>query len=308
MPILFVNRLTVIDASLLHPELGLLGESWLVDIELEGALDEQGMVLDFAEVKKQVKQIIDDRFDHRLLIPGEYHRCHVEQSEQACEVRFQTRSGEEILLRAPASSIRTIAAERVGTESLTAAITETLQPLLPANVRRVGLHLHREQIDGAWYRYSHGLKQHAGNCQRITHGHRSRLHIIENGQRNRTLEQQWADRWRDIYLASRSDLRETFSRDGIEYCRFGYSASQGVFELTLPRSRCRLLEGDTTVENLAQYIADTLHREHPGSSFRVLAFEGVDKGAVGEALNDRTPGAALALPHSPDPRGRPPGR
>ncbi len=283
MPTLFVNRLTTIDASMLHPELGLLGESWLVDIELEGTLDAQGMVLDFAEVKRTVKRIIDARFDHRLLIPEDYHHCHVEQSGRTCEVRFRTRSGEELLLRAPTSSIQPITADRVDAETLTTAITDTLQPLLPANVHRVGLHLHQEQIDGAWYRYSHGLKQHSGNCQRITHGHRSRIHILQNGRRNGILEQHWAEQWRDIYLATQSDLLETFYRDGIEYCRFGYAASQGTFELTLPRSRCWLLENDTTVENLARYIADTLQREHPGSSFRVQAFEGVDKGAIGVA-------------------------
>ncbi len=42
MTTLFVNRLTVIDFSLLHPDLGLLGESLLVDIELDGSLDHQG--------------------------------------------------------------------------------------------------------------------------------------------------------------------------------------------------------------------------------------------------------------------------
>ncbi|HID66548.1 MAG TPA: 6-pyruvoyl tetrahydropterin reductase, partial [Aquificaceae bacterium] len=42
---LFVERLTIVDFSFLHPTRGLLGESWILDVVLEGKLDAQGMIL-----------------------------------------------------------------------------------------------------------------------------------------------------------------------------------------------------------------------------------------------------------------------
>jgi len=49
---LFVKKLTNIDFSYLDVERGMVGESWLIDIELTGELDDQGMVVDFGIVKK----------------------------------------------------------------------------------------------------------------------------------------------------------------------------------------------------------------------------------------------------------------
>ena len=69
MASLFVEQLCVIDCASLHPLHGLRGESWIVDLQLDGGLDEQGMVFDFGLVKPTVKRVIDEGVDHRLLVP-----------------------------------------------------------------------------------------------------------------------------------------------------------------------------------------------------------------------------------------------
>jgi len=281
MTTLFVNRLTAIDFSFLDPVAGLLGESWLVDIELDGSLDHQGMVLDFSEVKKQVKRCIDQEFDHRLLVPTRYAHCQIEQQEHRCDIRFQLTSGETLLHSSQNSAVTLIQAEHINEQSLVQAMVEKLQRVLPDNIQALRLRLYAEPTTDAWYRYSHGLKHHAGNCQRIAHGHRSRIVIYRNGERDPALETEWAARWRNIYIATRSDLQASIEQADHTRYRFGYTANQGLFSLELPSQCCYLVDSDTTVENLAQHIADTLKQEHPGATFRVEAFEGVDKGAIG---------------------------
>ena len=54
MAALFVDQLTVIDFAYFDPKRGIVGESWIVDIILDGDLDDQGMIFDFGDVKKQI--------------------------------------------------------------------------------------------------------------------------------------------------------------------------------------------------------------------------------------------------------------
>jgi 6-pyruvoyl-tetrahydropterin synthase len=281
---LFVNRLTVIDYSYLHAERGLLGDSLLTDVELVGELDQQGMVLDFGDVKKQLKRAIDAHFDHKLLVPGRHPGLQVEDLPDGRQrLLFPLAGGGAIEHIAPLDAVTIIDVETLDPDSLATAIQTRLAPLMPANVRELKIRLTPERIDGPAYQYSHGLKQHDGNCQRIAHGHRSRLVILRDGKPDAALTADWAERWRDIYIGTREDLAEETELAGVACYRFRYRARQGEFELTLPKARCYLIDTESTVENLAQHIAEVLGAEHPGSHFEVQAFEGVDKGAFGEA-------------------------
>ncbi len=277
---LFVDNLTVIDFSYLHPERGLLGESWLLDVMLGGTLDSQGMVLDFSEVKRQVKQLVDEEFDHKLLIPLRYDGADVDRDDAYCAVHYRCRTGRNIYHRGPASASSVLDTDEITPESVAAAIERRLQPGLPKNVFQIKIKLHAEQCDGCFYHVSHGLKHHAGNCQRIAHGHRSRIDIFEDGSRAPKAEAAWAARWRDIYIGTQADLLEERQRNGEAYYRFGYCSGQGEFELELPKACCYLIESDSTAENLAQHIAERLKSEKPLARFEVRAYEGVGKGAI----------------------------
>ncbi len=280
MTTLFVNRLTTIDVSCLVAERGLVGESWLVDVELEGELDQQGMVLDFGEVKRWVKQTIDRYFDHKLLLPTRDPGLHIASDEAGARVTFRLASGLTIGHRSPQEAIATVDTDKIDATTLGKAITTLLQQEMAANISSLQITLSHETTPYSPFHYSHGLKQHSGNCQRIAHGHRSSIEIEQDGQRNSAMETIWAERWRDIYIGSTADLLGRFEQDGVSYCRFGYSSDEGRFELELPEQHCYLIEGDSTVETLAGHVTDSLRQEHQLSSFQVRIFEGVGKGAI----------------------------
>ncbi len=284
---LFVEQLTIIDFSYLHAERGLVGDSWRVDLELEGVLDDQGMLLDFGDIKRQFKQAIDQEFDHKLLIPENHPGLVREPVENGERITFPYGNDYFIQHSGPESAQTFIAGDEINLETVANAITQHLQSLLPTNISGLSLSLAPESAEQIFYQYSHGLKHHGGNCQRIAHGHRSRIQISTDGERNSALEKQWADDWRDIYVATREDLVGKESHRQQAYLRFSYGAAQGNFELLIPENRCRIIDTESTVENIAQFIADQIAAKKPGMEISVRAFEGIGKGAIGTAKSLR---------------------
>jgi len=284
MATLFVDNLTVLDFSYLHAKRGLVGDSWLVDLELGGDLDHQGMVFDFGLIKKAIKQILDDIADHKLLAPADSEHLDARVgSDQRLHLKWRYPNG-EIQLRVPEDSVLRLPGVEVSKGALTLYLTEMVRTAVPDNVHDVVIHLREEDTGTApYYHYSHGLKKHDGNCQRIAHGHRSRIEIFENGRRSRYWEKLWADRWEDIYIGTEADLEGTYFIDEVPHHRFRYESAQGQFELLIPEDHCYLIDQDSTVEFLAEHIAMQLAAEAPGKHFTVRAYEGINKGAIAEA-------------------------
>lgn len=278
MTSLFVEHLTVIDCAYLDPARGLVGESWIVDVELEGALDEQSMVLDFGEVKRRLKQVIDAHADHRLLVPARAAELQRIDADDAVHLLFRADIG-TIEHRSPAVAVLPIDAAEIVPEVVAADLLPRMQAVLPASVGTVHVTLRPEHIDGAYYHYVHGLKKHRGACQRIAHGHRSKIEVRVDARRDAGLEMQIATRWLDIYLGTRADI----VAHGNGRVRFAYTAPEGHYQLVMPETHVDLLDDDTTVECIAGHLARGIAPLRPGSAVQVRAYEGVMKGAIAHA-------------------------
>ncbi|BFM16805.1 6-carboxytetrahydropterin synthase [Maricurvus nonylphenolicus] len=272
---LFVDNLTNVDFSYLHPQRGLLGETWLASTELEGALDHQGMVCDFGIVKKTLRNWLDDELDHRLAVPTRSPNLKYSEVGDSIELTWQYDAG-ELFCRSPRQAIALVDAETITPTSTSDWAKQQLKPLLPESVDRLSLDFNTEAISGDFYHYSHGLKKHDGNCQRIAHGHRSRIQIWRDGEPAHDWEQQWAKQFCDIYIGTREDITQQ-STDSLS---FAYTTSQGAFELTLPISSCYLIDTDSTVEFIASHIGDVLKQQFPQHQITVKAYEGMGKGAL----------------------------
>lgn len=292
---LFVRDLTVIDSSYLCERRGMVGESWLVDIEMSGELNEMSMLLDFGRVKKLIKSIIDEEVDHKLLVPTECPLVHVNALENDESTVDLLRPGRAIHLRCPTQGFAFIPAPQVDKESVTRYLLGVLAKRLPGNIKDLSLTLRSERIEGAFYHYSHGLKKHDGNCQRIAHGHRSPVEILVDGERDEELEFNWAERWADIYLGTEEDRvalgelalserAEASLKEGdAHYIGFKYVAPQGLFQLAMPAAEVEMIDTDTTIELLAHYIAREVKKQVGDKFVKIVAYEGVGKGAIAYA-------------------------
>lgn len=285
--ILFVRDLTVIDFSYLCQHRGLLGESYIVDVELEGDLDNTSMVFDFGNVKKVIKRAIDQLIDHKLAYAQATPGLTVRQDGEMQILKLVSQRG-EIEVASPTVAHVEVAGDAITLAAVSQFLTEQIKPLLPANVETVRFNLRTEKSNGFYYHYSHGLKKHDGNCQRIAHGHRSTIEIFQNGMLTPRLNKLWTERWQDIYLGTAEDLSTSAAcnyltaADGladVPQYYFRYQAAQGEFQIRLPIDHCEIVPCDTTVECLAQYIADVLVTLEP-ADYKVVAYEGVGKGAI----------------------------
>ena len=140
----------------------------------------------------------------------------------------------------------------------------------------------------ASFRYTHGIQGHNGLCQRLFHGHRSRIEIFVGDERRPDLEHYIAREvfGSSIHIASLNQIKAGQGEVGRrgstnEPITLHYAGTLGLYEATLPANRVFFVESETSVESIAREIARVIKREENCTApIKVISYEGIDKGAI----------------------------
>lgn len=288
---MFLNNLSVVDHAYIDQYGGIIGGSFNPSFLVEGDIDPiEKVVVDFSTIKKDIKKIIDDRdygFDHKLWFIEGFSQgtCEIEDGR----VNLETNHA---ILNLPLDAIKIIKGKNPSYETrwigdvFAAHVREHLLPKYK-NIKvycnnNIDAHLYDSRSKNiSYFSYVHGLKDSTSyGCQNIAHGHLSYVQLFsEQNQSPQVLGLQSkiaSDLNGMIFIKHENLIADTGSQFEI-----GYKTSQrGNFYAKIYGQRYIVLETETTIEFLADYIKNKYNKEliQVGcTSFFVS--EGLSKGA-----------------------------
>lgn len=298
---LFYDHVTVLDYAYLDEHQGAVGHSLIVDVEFLGKTDHEGVVYDFSYAKKKVKEIIDRDCDHRLVVP---HKLMAKEGEKiSFTYSYGLQTSNVIEYSAPAQAVCEIPFTHVSEENLKTYLESTILKEMPETVIAIKLKFRAENLpEKSFFHYTHGLRDHYGNCQRLLHGHRSTISVSVNGKVRSDIEEdlvqnQFSSNIHLCYwdnVVNKDEILKALkshynSTETIPSGRFAllppikifYKSAQGEFLATLPSSAVYFMPLETTVENISIHFARVVKSKvKPEDLVQVKAFEGIAKGAV----------------------------
>ena len=276
MSSLFLHDFTVLDCAIFHSENGLMGESVHISAELFGSLDHRGFIFDFSPAKKALKSVVDDTLDHKLLIQES-----LANGGNILELKTKM---ESYSYTAPAESVALLPGTSF--EEIALYLEDQAMKVLPKNVRSVKFSVREESSfqNNINFRYTHGLRYHEGNCQRLFHGHRNRLEVWVGEERDIVSEKILADEWHMAHFTAKETISSghglsmgirTKASNQVE---IRYHSTKGSYQAIMPSSRIILVEEEPSIENLARLGVERLQAMGKKPS-KVVVFEGLNKGA-----------------------------
>ena len=290
---LFCDHITVLDIAYFDAARGLVGASYHVNIELLGSTDDEGILMDFSKAKKAIKSRIDEICDHRFVLPQGLAKW--TDSGFSLELSYGS-DPKHLYYEGPRQALCEIPYPYISKSHIASYLEQELQSFLGDHVKEVRVKLEAENLgEQPLLHYTHGLRQHYGNCQRLFHGHQNSVRIWVNEQARPDLES-WLIRdvlrsnihfcWRENLVQPESVLKHLAqARQGIPFgagpIEIAYTGNQGFFRAFLPADEVYILNDESTVENLSLHFAHII-KDKIGDHqrVRVKAFEGIQKGAI----------------------------
>lgn len=299
---IFLNDLTTVDCAIFDPSKGVLGQSWNIDVTLTGTLGDNGFVFDFSHLKKMVRQVLKSSIDHTLIMPinsqaVQFKGMEFRGSEKSEWWHMRSRAGKaghegDWEYHSPNGAVFPIRSVAVNRQAMEQEVIRSLRHRLPQEILSINVALREEDVDAteAVFRYTHGIAGHDGMCQRLFHGHRSRLQVFVGEERRPDLEHYIA---RDVlganvHITTPAQIRSGSLEPGTrgktrEPIALGYHGSQGYFEATLPADRVFCVAQETSIECITAELARLVKREENTlERVRVVCYEGLAKGAIAE--------------------------
>ena len=292
---LFYKNVTVLDYAYLDDHKGVVGDALKVHVEFIGKTDKEGVVYDFSYAKKKVKEIIDRDCDHRLVVP----KGSFTQNGDICALNYAYGLSEErVVYECPREGLCEIPFRQINKATIQSYLEEIILEEMPETVSAVRITLEDEILpEGkATFHYTHGLKEHYGNCQRLFHGHKNTVDVYVNNERRPEIEEYLATeifkgnihfcKWENVVnkegilsQIGAGDVQGIYSQ--LPQVEIEYTSAQGRFYGVLPGRAVFFMDQESTVENLsmlfARLVKDMVEAE---DVVRVHAYEGVAKGAI----------------------------
>lgn len=289
---LFCDKITVLDIAYYDKALGLVGDSYHVNVEFLGNTDEEGILIDFSHAKKKVKSLIDEICDHRFVLPKGMAR--VIDNTFKLEYSFGS-DNKSLYYEGPKEALCEIPFQYVSKEHIASYLEQELNNFFGSKFDQIKIALESESLDQKpILSYTHGLKQHYGNCQRLFHGHKNSVDIWVNNEQRKDLESYLV---RDCFKANihfclkenihnleevETYLQDSYGTpDNCPFVEIRYTSSQGDFRALLPSEMVYVLEDESTVENLSAHFAKLIRNKIGGTDkIKIKAYEGIAKGAI----------------------------
>lgn len=286
---MFLENISVVDHAYIDREGKVVGGSKHASFQVTGNIDPvENVVVDFSTIKKDLKHWIDDNeegFDHKLWLIQGFSNYTKEILKDGL-VKIVTPAMEAIL---PANAVREFSGN-YNQYSLEAAFNVYLESKMPGLTIKTELtEIVFDRGVSSKFRYSHGLKNSTSwGCQNPCHGHLSFIQLADSNNNvlrnyelglHLDLTEITTDLYNTVFIWDDNIVNETSDSITIKY----NTPERGLFVVTYQKAhnKIKVLNTETTVEFLAEYIASTYKPVFDKYKVGyVWVSEGLSKGAI----------------------------
>lgn len=281
---IFLENVSAFDFAFLQKDSIPVGKSFFVNVAFEGTLNTNGMLIDFSEAKKIIKQRLL-KFDHKLLVS----RVNVKYKKKSHVIIVSKTTSQNsaeaqenfFAIYAKSTWIKVIPQKilnALNKEDFTFFenfLSKQISAFMPKNIKAISIKLteNKENIyTGNYFNYTHTICNHNGHCQRF-HGHSAKLSVFQNNILNPDLTAYLAHRMSGLYIASNKyicaiDSPSVHIKQIIDCAldpkdfelikktlyAIEYSGSDGDVAILISKHLCILLKNESTIENITQYV------------------------------------------------------